>query len=431
MLYKIYLCHNIKDEKIALELKDILEQKVRCSVILFRDYRIIGKSRISTSIEIIESATYYLPLITENFINSNENIWELKMALAKELMGSNLIIIPIKVESVIVPSFLADRIPFHLKEGVINTDFNSLIKAIKTLNLKGDIFAKNNTPGSYLISQHDSIENDFYRAKRLKLEDNTNWSFKEFKKIFNNLEVKLEKGYRSDIELELITEIVLDFADLQMQRGISNGVYSMQRLIILGLEIAMSINSLKYILKSYQLLGLYYRQQDMYYEAILSYNKALKVAQVLKNSDNLINHIKHDISVSAFLHASEKNDSVFYDLSSTLGISSLTYFQNNNPCFGEIINIRLGEMYVKKGNFDSAQKILSEYESIKFSTLSKPFRTLFMRINAEKYFSLGNYDKGLSWMRFAEKLNQQENYQHQMREISKINRKFQINKKFS
>jgi len=227
------------------------------------------------------------------------------------------------------------------------------------------------------------------------------------------------------IQLDLLAKIFLLFSNVLMQLGIRNGPFGAFHIATTSLKYYKLLNDIYGQCESCHIIALCYRQMCAYSHAQKLYFKSYKLIQKQTDSLKKRMHILHDIAENSFLFANKKKDSNLFEFSNKCFKISNNYFKNENPHFYNIALIKTADLYIKENKIKLCNDFLEPFEdNSNFNQLSVPFKAIYLRTNAERYFAQNNFEKGLMFFKKAIKLNRQENYQHQMEELLLLRRTF-------
>lgn len=322
----------------------------------------------------------------------------------------------------------------YLAEGISSKTWNNFLKKIRirakafqtycaVLNLDWkQIYDSSDLEEIGLIITPDSSPDFlFEKAEHMYSKGIVSGAYELFSQLYNQ-----RSRYQNYLNLDCWGRFYLSFGTVQMQRGYLYSDSGAFNLASKSLTIFSELgNSLK-IAETYNLLGICFRQIDNFKKAIESYNKAI---DIVKNNEKFVYkkmHIFHDLAVSSFLFAKQINSKNYLELSNKLFDESNSFFASEEPDFYKIATIRTAEMQIKAGKASLARNTLDAFEDIRnYSALILPFQALFLRINAEKYLELEDIEEGIKFFISALKLNQREGYTHQLKELEKLQLRYQ------
>jgi hypothetical protein len=221
----------------------------------------------------------------------------------------------------------------------------------------------------------------------------------------------------------LTTEVLLQYAGIQMQRGVHADFGSQRGATSLAGEVigrvrhaAASANRGR----AFQLKALCERQRDELVPAILSYRLAMDEFKRFRRLLRARMNVLHDQAVSMFLLGWHRRRFDWFEQIADMFDFSNRWFVDHDPAFAHIGMIRKQELLVKFGRAATAN-VLDRYEEPDaFASLSLPFRALFLRINAERHLVLRHDEDGVSHFLRAVALARAEQYDHQLRELEKL-----------
>lgn len=294
------------------------------------------------------------------------------------------------------------------------------------------LYVYHKTRQEYLKVQHTTS----YRIDKLLMADMIEISHniyeqgnaKEAKKILEIVFYNLKEHDLVKSNLKLYAEICLALGKVKMQLGEAKGKFGALSLAVYALEAFLELKELKGITESYQLLGIVYRQLEQFSTAIQYYEKVLVLTQHENDLQFRKHHTMHDLAVSHFLLGEQTGDPTYFNTSFQAFENSNRYFLNQEPAFYAIASIRIAELYIKEGKLQQAIPLLEPFEdAVTFANLLLPHQMLFFRINAERYFKLGNIEKAVKYLNVGLKLSKQEAYQYQYILCNKLYHRYKKN----
>ena len=183
---KIFLSHSSKDKFFARKLADALKSH-GVDVWIDEAEIKVGDSLTEKIGKAIETTQYFGVVLSENSVNSEWVKKELQIAIQKELSNKKVVVLPILLEPVEIPSFLKDKLyaDFTNPEN-FDSEFNKILEA---LSVK---IEKRTTP------QIKPIEQKEKKAEEVKIKlTNTEKLLMEFDDI-KILEIDENRTYRPD-----------------------------------------------------------------------------------------------------------------------------------------------------------------------------------------------------------------------------------------
>ncbi len=267
-----------------------------------------------------------------------------------------------------------------------------------------------------------SLAEEIYeRAIVAKSQADYRESYKLLHFFIVNFNVKKANRY----QLNLLANIYYLFSDILMQLGIRDGPLGAFKIASTAEKYYKMLSDVKGQSKSCHIIALCYRQMCAYKKAQKLFFKSYKLVEHLQFATHYRMHILHDIAENSFLLASKMKNPHLFDFSRKCFEKSNSYFKIEDPVFYNIALIKTADLHIKEGNINLSNDCLSSFEDTKiYNNLTVPFKAIFLRTNAERYFIQDEFEKGLNFFVKGIKLNKKENYKHQMEELLFLRRKF-------
>jgi hypothetical protein len=224
------------------------------------------------------------------------------------------------------------------------------------------------------------------------------------------------------------TELLMVYADIQMQRGMHADSDHSRGAISLAAEVLGRLHgnprARRQRARALQVKALCHRQRDELVAAAASYNLALDELDRTRWTRERMN-LLHDTAVALFLHGWRKRDDSAMARAADILSTSNSWFDDNDPGFARIGAIRHAELRVKRGQARQAADTLDAYEDgAALGQLSRPFQAIYLRVNAERYLALHQDESGTDAFMRALTLARTEQYHHQLRELERLFARF-------
>jgi hypothetical protein len=128
----VFLSHSSKDRPFARELAERLKQNGIDVWIDDVDLR-IGESLVEAIGDAISRADYVAVIISNNSIKSGWVKHELQLAMARQVAGNELIVLPIVIEQCELPNYLRDRLYADFRDrNNYNNSFARILQTVKS-----------------------------------------------------------------------------------------------------------------------------------------------------------------------------------------------------------------------------------------------------------------------------------------------------------
>jgi tetratricopeptide (TPR) repeat protein len=223
---------------------------------------------------------------------------------------------------------------------------------------------------------------------------------------------------RHRLPAALAGHFALLYGQAQMQRGETAGAWGARAMSRQAAGAFRESGHAEGLAHAIQLAGLCARQRDDYRAAIRLYSRAIGASEDAVRQTR----IRHDLAVSQSRFLAEErhtDDRESYREPERL----LRETSAEEAGLDQMGPIRLAELFVSTGHAASARDIFDEYHAERESRLKKPFRAIYLRTFAEWHLHFGSRDEASQLILEALRLDVEEHYHHQMKELAKLVRR--------
>lgn len=206
-------------------------------------------------------------------------------------------------------------------------------------------------------------------------------------------------------------------------------------------EISKMYNMLDFVLKTLEKD----KEPILYFKALNLKGHLLRQSYKYGNASALYD-MSWDFVSNSYMQKKEK-EKLKSEVSHQMGISEMYEFGSNEEGLKEALKnlnrylrflkdegvenkilrceLRIAELLVKINKIEKAEELIGKYESsLNFVKLPQPHQAMFLRINAEKYLKLGEYNKAIENFIGATDFSSKNKYEHQLELLNKLDEKY-------
>lgn len=219
---------------------------------------------------------------------------------------------------------------------------------------------------------------------------------------------------------------------IHMQLGVNEG--DKNTLLVVGQSISIfeKLGENEKLIRAFNIQAHAYRQLGSYDLAmeIFSRNDDLIKSSYLSKDDKvaLSANMKLQTAISLMRKSEQAaNQSMVEHAEKLFKRANRVYRDFDNESWRKLSLMREAELYVKHNKIHAADKILGDFEDYcEIATLETPKRSIFFRINTEKYLKVRDIENAIKNFKAAVAIALNEGYKNELKHLRKLYRKYAL-----